>query len=230
MPDEVKPDVTTQVETKSFHVHLGESFRNDDEIKSLAKLDDLAQGYKTRGKELAELKTKVEGAVKVPTDKSTPDEVAAWEKAIGVPEKEEDYYETAADAAPVDTLLRKVLKEAKAPKAVGSAVYKALKEYGAQAEILRQDTAKKESESAVAELKKTFGDDHDRRMEAIRKTVFNGFDDKTWESFRSTKFGNDTKFMTLLSDIGLDMSEGRYIKGVGTQKSDLASRLYGGKK
>ena len=228
MPDDVKEPVvtTTAPETKTFHAHLGESFRNDEEIKSLSKLDDLAAGYKNRGKELAELKTKVEGSVKPPTDKSTPEEIAAWNKIIGVPDDEKGYEIGGDKPTPVDTLLAKTLKESKAPKAVGKAVHEALVKFGADAEAQRIATEKAELEAATSELKKVFGNDHDRRLDAIRKTVMGGFDDKTWESFRATKFGNDVKFLTLLSDIGLDMSEGRYVKGAGGRETDLAKRLY----
>lgn len=225
MPEE-NVVVTAPTETKSFHVHVGEQFRNHDEIKGLAKLDDLAGGYIKRGEELKALQEATKGTVKIPTDKSTPEEVTAFKKAIGIPDSEDGYEIGVKEKTETDKLLLKTLIESGVPKSAGEAVYKVLAEVGAKAQIEAEKAQAARAQEAIAQLKKEFGDSYATDVAMIRATIFKGFDDKTWEKFGTSELGNDVAFMKLLRDVGRDISEGRYVRGTGVQAKSMADKMY----
>lgn len=110
-------------------------------------------------------------AVRIPTEQSTPEEVAAYRKALGVPEKVEDYQikpEQLPEGVEWNDDLAKPFAEIAhkhniPPKAMSELVAK-------QAEIEAQRTGalagqiEAKRNEGIAELKQTFGDSFDRKL------------------------------------------------------------------
>lgn len=75
-------------------------FENVKDVKTL--LNNYANAQRTISKGEAAFAEKTAGMVKVPTDKSTPEEVAAFRKALGVPDKPEAYELAIPDVTDAD--------------------------------------------------------------------------------------------------------------------------------
>lgn len=74
---------------------------------------NIAAGFYSSTSKISELGEKVKDRVKLPTDKSTPEEIEEYEKAFDVPEKAEDYessYEDGYEPTATDKHVEKVVK------------------------------------------------------------------------------------------------------------------------
>ena len=74
----------TAAATPTWMEQLDSSLKGNKELSQYQKLNDLGKAY-------IDLKGKTEGTVRVPGEKATPEETAAFRKAVGVPEKPEGY-------------------------------------------------------------------------------------------------------------------------------------------
>jgi len=129
---------------------------------------------------LEQLLGKKANAVMVPTDKSTPEEVAAYRKALGVPEKPEEYIERIKpEALPegvhFDENLAKMASEIALKHNIPPAALKELAQLQvSQVQGLMQAAtqgAMQELQAGEAELKKTYGEELPKKLDLAKRAA-----------------------------------------------------------
>ena len=104
-------DPSTKLDTKvkaKYWSQLNPKYQQDD-FKDIDTIDKLYEGYRNLQNEVKSY----DGAIKIPTKDSTPDEIKGFFHKIGMPEKEEDYQCDSFDLAePVAAPLRDLFRKA----------------------------------------------------------------------------------------------------------------------
>jgi hypothetical protein len=156
------------------HISAGNKKEYDKELKRLQRITD-PSGIYGQYRDL-EAKFTGGGLVKIPGKGATDEEIAAYHKALGVPEKPEDYLKDIkldngvvigdADKPLVDGFVQAVHKSGATPAAVNAALNWYYKNQEDQAAALdeQDDTFRRESETA---LKEEWGPAFKRRSNAI---------------------------------------------------------------
>jgi hypothetical protein len=200
---------------------LPEEFKNHDLVKNYTKPGDFvkdAVGFKT---ELDSVKTKLESAIFKPGENATAEEVNAYYKALGVPDKYEFAKTEGVEHDPkmiewaTDVFSKAHLTKEQADMISTSwnGFVKGLNDAQAEAdkaEELKVETAKKEAE---AKLKTEWGAEYDGNIEFVKR----GFKKLTNEDFSAfvdrTGIGNDPGFIKFIYNAGKAMGEDFTPKG-----------------
>lgn len=161
-------------EKMAEHYSAGDKKLYDKELRRLQRITDPASVYGVFRE--AEGKLTSGGLIKIPGKDAKPEEIADYHKAIGVPEKPEDYFKDIkldngavigeADKPLVDGFAQAVHKSGATPAFVNAALnwYYGHQEEQAAAMDEADDTFRRESERA---LKEEFGPTFKRKINAI---------------------------------------------------------------
>ena len=151
--------------------------------------------------------------VLIPTEKSSPDEIIAFQKAIGWPEKPDGYkFSDVKDLHPalkITTESQKSFADAMHKAGVPTKYADVFNQYAAQylsGIIAQTEKAGKEAtEKAVAELKTAWGDKYDVNLKAASTLVEKVGGKEALAAFGD--LGNNPKVLSVLSKIGSVISE-----------------------
>ena len=166
----------------------------------------------------------------LPTDKSTPEEIAAFRTKLGVPAKPEEYgfklpeglKEEQLDKARVDTW-RKEMHEAGIPKAAAERLLSKYlaEEHGATQAAIAART--KQAEADELAVKETFGVKYDEKVNFARFALRQFGDDNLVNLLESTGMGSNPAVVKFFATIGEQLSDDRASGGAGGQSSSLAT-------
>lgn len=168
--------------------------------------------------------------VAIPTDKSTPEEIAAFRAKIGVPAKPDEYgyklpeglTEDKLDKARIDTW-RKELHEAGVPKAAAERIMtKYLSEEfaaGAQAKASHA----KQLEQHELQIKQEFGAKFDEKVNFAQLAMREFGDEKLTQVLEETGLGSHPTVVKLFAQIGEKLADDKALGGGGGSGNSTAT-------
>ena len=230
-------DVSTMVGedgsfTDQFHSSLpgvlGEGFENFDGFKKYKSLPDLLKGAAHASKKLGE---KTEGMVKVPGENATPEEIAAYRKAMGVPDKPDAYEIKRPEGKEYDVEGEKAFKALAHEHGLTGPQLQAIFEFydkyeeGIVTKMAEQQV--KEHELAEKAFTEKYGTDAEKvkRLagEAMKELGF----DKVAEDFEKSEFKNNLNVVAWFYEMRQKMLPGQHHEsgspGGQAKKGDLTS-------
>ena len=197
--------------------------------KRYATLEDLAKG----ALDLRKLSSQREGWLKVPDDKATDEDKAAWRKALGIPDGPESYGVTVAEEVAkedpdfADRLGRflKAMHETGAPKGV---VDKALAFQLSEIQAVKNreiEAAKAARDQGERELRARWGADYETYIGYYPRTVLHFGGEEVANALQSAGLDNDPRIVEMFVKIGRMTAESvPAIAAPATQRqSDLAA-------
>ena len=199
-----------------------------DLVKSLSKFEkgipDLAKSY-------AELEKKLSQTPVIPNDKATPEEWAAYRKAIGVPEKSEDYklekvqlpeWTGGVAKESVDKFLalaHKLNMTNDQVKSIHSWYYKNL--------VDEMKIVKTTQDECSAIMAKEFGSDWDERQTYLDRAFVRFGNKEVSELFAHSGLGNHPGVVRMFINIGKLIGDHKFVEGRGEKtETDAAHILY----
>jgi hypothetical protein len=185
--------------------------------KRFNSLDDLVKGNVELRSDRDKLKST---AIIKPGKDAKPEDVAAYRKAMGVPEKPEDYkFEVAEGVEPTETdkafqsTMAKIFHDAGISSEAAAALNKGWNTF-----VAAQAKATKEADEAFAkdaetQLRKEWGNDFDRNTEfakrALKQLAGDGADDLLNLETKAGRFLlDDPRMLKVFAQVGREMGEG----------------------
>ena len=202
-----------------WRAQLGPELQNDEYFKGFKNFDEASRRHKELVTENETLKKQAEGMVKIPGENASQEEVTAYHRKLGWPEKPEDYGIEAAFPAGMEggaEFLQGFLKKChdmKVPKNIAQGMFEwytgGLKET-VEAQLRADQDSHKE---AIDTRKKAWGDKHDVNMEIVRRALKKfGIEDKDVPAMEKLLLKNpallDVAFFT-----GDKLEEAKIIEG-----------------
>jgi hypothetical protein len=189
--------------------------------KTLEKFKDvagLARSYVELEQSHGRVAQQLKGSLKVPGDKATPEEITAFRKALGVPEKAEDYAIEIAEGLdrlmPKDFVdgLKPILHKHGIPLNVAKAVLPEV------AEVLhaRDVAARQQWRQGLETWKTEVGDATYQRDTALARRGVEHFDSEEQEAaalLDATGLGDHPVFVKMFARIGRSLAEDGHIDG-----------------
>jgi len=188
-----------------------------DLIKSVSKFEkgipDLVGSY-------AALEKKLSQAVSVPNETATEEEKARYRKAIGVPEKLEDYKlgeVSLPEGITVDEAMQKdflkIVHTAGLNDAQASGIYQwYMKTYGEQI-VAAQKIVKTTQAEAETAMRQKLGADYDAGQTYMERAFEKYGSPPVAALFKRTGIGNSPEIIEMFSKIGKDISEHGFVDG-----------------
>lgn len=195
-------------EPAGWLTQLPKDVRSHEALQGLSGVGELATGY-------AELKARIAEMVKVPGDGASDEEIAAYRNAIGVPESPDKYELEKPDLPPglqysqeLESQFKKLAHETGLSASAASKLYGFFAQQSTQALNKAKAEAREQREEAERSMKKEWGQDYEKNVEALSRSVnqFGGPDFK--EFMDKTGFGNDPRFIQFLANVGKRVSGG----------------------
>ena len=188
-----------------------------DLIKSLSKFE---RGIPDIVKSYAELEKKAGQAIVVPNEKATEEEKAAYRKAIGVPEKPEDYKlepATLPEGLTVDEAMQKqflqiVHAAGLNPNQVNAINQWYMKTIGEQI-VDAQKVVKTTRAEAEAAITKKYGLDRDAAKGYMERAFARYATPSLAEKYIKTGLDNDPETIEMFINIGRDMGDHVFVDG-----------------
>lgn len=191
-----------QTQTTDFMAGLDASFRDNPSIAKFGgDVNKLAKSYLSLESLMGQ------GRVVIPKDEADREAWTAYDKAFGVPEKEDGYQLTAPQGVELAEF-KKIMRENHISPSVAQKLLDAhLGEFErVDAQIKQQrETAR---QNAEAELKKEWGLKYAENMQTANSTLKKLSGSEADYQYFVDLIGNDTKFIRLLNNIGSKLSEG----------------------
>lgn len=199
----------------SAAVEDGQTASNLDLVKSKGwkSLDDVVKSYRE-----AERAVRDGGRVKVPGEGASPEEVAAYHKAIGVPEKPDGYATPEikdADGNPVEinTALTDRVKAAAHKAGVPKEALDAILAEEVQAQAAEYDQIVKQLQAKSAEHVKSWGEDRENKLAQINAAAKDlGLSRADMDYLRGMPSGPG-KALDMLAKFGTNFTEDSLIGG-----------------
>jgi hypothetical protein len=189
------------------------------DLNGFATITDLVKSYRDVGKERETLKTEYEGyrtkAVPIPGEGAKPEEVAAFHKALGVPDKPEGYTYKLPEGTPEDVLspdeMKRVLSLAHKHHA-SPALVQELVNYEVETVMAARKAMKEENDTAIKAgdeylIKKYGADKKDAKLADADKAIEKFGGKALKEELTRTGDGNRPLLMDAFIQIGALMSE-----------------------
>ncbi len=207
--------------TISADVPEGESASLRDWVKAkgFKTQDDLVKSLRNAERRISE-----GGGVKPPAENATPEEIAAWRSAIGVPDKPEGYavpQPKDADGNPIEintALTERIVANAH-KFGVPKAALEGILDAEIQAQIAEYDAAVKELAEKAAAHVKAWGEERDAKLANVNAAAKDaGLTRADMEYLRGMPSGPG-KALDLLAKMGSNFSEDSLVRG--------ASRSFG---
>jgi hypothetical protein len=203
---------------------LPDEYKNNDYVKTFQKPGDFVKSALEIKTERDTLNGKLGNAIFKPGENATPEEMAAYHKALGVPDKPDEYEFAKLEGQEHDPKFTEwakgVFGEAKLTKAQATTISQKWGEYvKAQTEIMAQQAAteKADSEKAIkettAKLQTEWGAKYNENIELVKRG-FQKFSNKEFNSFcDETGIGNNPDFIRFIFNVGKAMGEDFSPKG-----------------
>jgi hypothetical protein len=174
-----------------------------------ASLDDMAKA----GLELRRHASEREGFVKKLSDKATPEEVAAWRQASGVPEAPEGYQiELPKGSAETDQdkewwgKVQGLAHQHHVSRTGLSALVGEVFAHAAEIEQMRETAMERVKEQGTGELRKLWGGDFDRNWQLAERAHLT-YGSKEWDAYaKAVGFYDDPGYRLLMARIGSDVA------------------------
>lgn len=159
--------------------------------------------------------------IRVPSKDAKPEDIQKFNKAIGVPEKAEDYkFDLGREPTDADRAIQgevgKIFHANGVPASAATAVSKAISELAMAQQAEENRVAVENRNKAEADLKKEFGADFDKNINVAKRAVelyggdeLKDFFDKT--VVNGAKLGDHPAMIRAWAKIGLRMDEGGFI-------------------
>jgi hypothetical protein len=169
-------------------------------------------------------KEKADKAITVPEEGATPEQVAAYRKAVGIPDKPDDY-ELDARAVPASADFLKAQKELYHKIGIDGVKAKALWEATAKqlkdgVEILRAAN-KQERDAAEASLKHEYGDRYVLKVQQAQQAL-NRFATPEFVNYLDrTGLGNNAELIKAFSRIAESIGGDSLLKGTDSRELDI---------
>jgi hypothetical protein len=217
MPEETvigtKTEPTTEDSKKLGEwTHQVQAELIDEDMHGKAKLSDYVRDMRNRREELKE---RMKTAVWKPGDGAKPEEIAAWNKALGVPDKPDDY--EFGDVKILDEQGAKAFKALALKE--GLSVQQAKSIVGFEAERTRMAEAAREAESAKAKettlsfLKATYPNDWEAKLKQATSTATQFFGGPAMEIIERSGLGNQEWFVRGMVEVSKHFTEGGVPRG-----------------
>lgn len=179
---------------------------------------------------------KANGAMtRVPGKDATPEDIAKFNKLIGIPEAATEYkFDIGREATEQDKTIQAKLGEIflanRVPAEAAPAISKAVVEMANAVKAEQNRVAIQARENTTATLRKELGADYDSHLvladRAVRQWGNPGFNDLLNKSVDGVKLGDHPDFVRVFGSIGRRMGEGGFIGAVGgTERQSLQSEL-----
>jgi hypothetical protein len=205
-------------EKPAWLAQMPADLKDNQTFSSFKTIGELGKSYlelSGKVKEVDALKTKLDSSIPKLSDKATDEEKAAYYKAIGRPDKA-DEYEFAGDGMDPkivgwakDTFFKNGLSKEQAKNIQAS-----FNDFVTASENARVETMKAEATAAEEKLKTELGDKYPEQIELAKRT-WQKLSDAEFDSFvNETKIGNDARMIRFILKVA---------KLTGEDKSPAAS-------
>lgn len=219
--DQVNQNGDQDQSNLGWRAALPDEYKQHEFVKTFQKPGDFVKSAIEIKTERDTLKTKLESSIPKLSDKATDEEKAAYYKAIGRPDKAEEY-EFAGDGLDPkivgwakDTFYKNGLSKEQAKNVQAS-----FNEFVTASENARVESMKTEATAAEEKLKTELGDKYPEQIELAKRT-WQKLSDAEFDSFvNETKIGNDARMIRFILKVA---------KLTGEDKSPAASPSTKGK-
>lgn len=203
----------TPVVTPSWRDTLPDDLKAD---KSLADFKDVG----ALAKSFVETKKLVGGKSAVPDDKATPEAIAAFRKATGVPDAPEGYQvkrpSVALDIGWNDVSEKTFLASMHKLGAPPAVVQAAIDFYG-QMEAAKLEGMKTEANTIGAQLRNEWGSDYDAQLGRANRAIQSYGGDALIERYAQNGLGRDPLTIKAWAKVGNDLVEAGVMRGDGVE-------------
>lgn len=170
-------DAAPESGAPTWHEQLPESLRGDETLSQFSKIGELGEAYKS-------LSGKLENAIVPPGEDATEEEVAAYRKAIGIPDKPDEYelpeiktgdgVEVKSD---VEDWFRKAAYEAGLSQDQAVKFRELWAQQSTQTATATKEELQKQAVEAENTLRKEFGDRYDENIALAKRVVSSAGED-----------------------------------------------------
>lgn len=191
------------------HATLGEFAKAHLEAKG--KLNEFDGKFKEAEGKAADLSAKLTNTIPKLGEKATDEEKAAFYKALGRPEKSEEYEFPKGEGVEHDPAMvawaRDLFHRANLSKEQGSTISKAWDAFMAQMATNQQETAKKARDESEAALKKELGDKYPATAELAARLLKDVARPEEVQHLADSGIGNDPILIRLIARLAAKTGE-----------------------
>jgi len=199
---------------------LPEDLKGNEAFTGFEKLGDFAQDYLSKKGTVSELEGKLSNSVAKLGENATQDEINAYYRELGAPEDAKGYelnkreaieglsYDDNLEAAYRDTALNLGLSKQQASK-----LFDWYSEINESAFTNAQQTKETSLEESVENLKKSWGNEYDTKLEKTKKAIEEFGGDELRTLLDDSGLGNNPIMIEAFQKIGAAMSEDKFISG-----------------
>lgn len=175
------------------------------------------------------LRKEISTRIKLPGKDAKPEDVSAYRKAVGAPEKADDYFQAADGESDTDKAVQakvaEVLHKHHVPAAAAGELKAVVAELGQSIQAENDRVAIEARQNAHASLKKEWGADFEGNVELAARAAREFGGDEFLDFVSSThingqKLGDHPNFIKVFGKIGRRMGEGGFIGAVGTAERE----------
>lgn len=190
---------------------LSDEFKEHDFVKGFEKPTDFVKAALDIKTEKEGLETRMKNAIFKPGKGATDDEITAFRKAMGIPDKAEDYDFPSGDGVEHDEQMiswaQKVFHEAGLSKEQGALIGQAWDGFVKGLVEQQEQSSAEAIKTASDKLKEEWGADFDKNME-FTKRGWQKFTDNEFDQFvDETGIGNHPTLIRFIFKIGQAMGE-----------------------
>lgn len=209
-----------QNQSLGWRAALPDEWKEHDFVKSYQKPGDFVKSAYEIAQERDALKTKMEGYIPKITDQSTEEEKVAFYKAIGRPDKPEDYNITIPEGVNQDPAFisefAKVAFDAGVPTGV---VQKLASWYMSKQQVAEKtfsENLKSQRDNAVNELKQKWGNKYETNLDSANKVVERLVSDERYQYMKGRGYMDDAAMVEFFHELSGKISEDSFVKPGGT--------------
>lgn len=222
MPDQVNGDNTpnqdptnqnnqTNSDSLGWRAALPDEYKNHDFVKTFTKPGDFVKSALEIKTERDGLKTKMDGAIFKPGEGAKQEEISAFYKSLGVPEKSADYEFPKGEGVEHDENMiswaRDTFHKANLTKDQAGVISQAWDGFIQGMANAKDESNKKAVEESTKQLKAEWGADYDKNLE-FTKRGWKKFTDTEFDKFcEETGTGNHPLLIKFIHKIGKAMGE-----------------------
>lgn len=210
---------------------LPDEWKNHDFVKTYQKPGDFVKSAFEIAQDRDGLKQKLENTIPKLSDKSTDDERAAYYKAIGRPDKADDYAITIPEGVPKDEAsvewFKKTSHKLGLSKQQGEALAAGYFEMMKGNLTTIENAYKARQAETVNKLKGEWGGKFEENMDLAKKTAQKIGGEEVIAYLDSTGLGNEPVIVKFMHKLGTMLSEAAFVKP-GTPPPDKPATTTGG--
>jgi hypothetical protein len=217
-------NVADATQKLGWRSELPDALKENDTFKSYATKNDLWKGHIDLSDKVKDYESKLANAILKPGENATPEEMAAYRKAIGVPDKPEDYQFTKPklpDGLPYDesieTWFRNTAYELDLSSSAAGGLFE--KWNGLMVDVFNKQTADKKAyvDSLMSDIKKEWGNDYNVKAEVAKrgqeKLISVATDQKFKEWLGNYKPESNPMLFRLFSLVGENAMDTKFVEG-----------------